>query len=123
MVRCSKQWRPSITWMQPRLTRSLAVRSWTCSPAKLDRPFGDLAPLGLEQVGDRLQRRRLAGAVGAEQGDDLAFRHRQRDPFEHQDHMVVDHLDVVHRKDCSAGCVLRGGLIEPDKGLLQNFRT
>ncbi|MNL62528.1 hypothetical protein D3C87_1865570 [compost metagenome] len=32
MVRCAKQWRPSITWITPRRTRSLGVSWSTRSP-------------------------------------------------------------------------------------------
>ena len=60
-----------------------------------DRTLGHIAALGMQQIGDRLQGRRFPGAVGTEQGDDLAFRHVQRHPLEHQDHVVVDDLDVV----------------------------
>ena len=41
-----------------------------------DRALGHLAAFGAKQVRDRLQGRRLAGAVGAEQRDDAALRHR-----------------------------------------------
>jgi predicted dinucleotide-binding enzyme len=41
--------------------------------AEGDRALGHLAALALEQGGDRLQRGALAGAVGAEQGDDPAL--------------------------------------------------
>jgi hypothetical protein len=37
---------------------------------ELDAALGDIAALGAQQVGNRLQRGGLAGAVGAEQGDD-----------------------------------------------------
>ena len=37
---------------------------------ELDRAVGDLALFGLEQPGDGLERRALARAVGAEEGDD-----------------------------------------------------
>jgi hypothetical protein len=40
---------------------------------ELDAALGDVAALGAQQVGDRLQGGGLAGAVGAEQGDDLAL--------------------------------------------------
>src|SRR5258708_20161347 len=36
-----------------------------------------IAVLGAQQAGDRLEGGRLAGAVGAQQGDDLAPRHRR----------------------------------------------
>ena len=39
------------------------------APSKMTAP-----PRGLHQAGDGLQQRRLAGAIGAEDGDDLALR-------------------------------------------------
>jgi hypothetical protein len=71
--------------------------------AEHDRPFGHRAALGGEQVGDRLERGRLAGTVGAEQRHDLALGHLERDAFEHQDDVVVDHLDIVDREDRLGG--------------------
>ena len=44
----------------------------TMDAAVLDHAF-----LGVENAGHRLQQRRLAGTVGAEQGDDAAFGHLQ----------------------------------------------
>ncbi len=64
-----------------------------------DRALGDVAAFGMQQVGDRLERGGLAGAVGAEQRDDAAPRHVERDALEHQDDVIVDHFDIVDRKD------------------------
>ncbi len=67
--------------MQPRRTSSFGDSDCTSLAVEHDRALGDLAALGMQQVGDRLQRRRLAGAVGAEQRDDAALRHvRARRP-------------------------------------------
>ena len=77
MVRWPKQWRPSITWMQPRRTSSLGDSACTSLAVEHDRALGDLAALGMQQVGDRLQRRGLAGAVGAEQRHDAALAARR----------------------------------------------
>ena len=66
---------------------------------EFDRALRHLAALGMQQVGDGLQGRRLAGAVRAEQGDDAALGHGERDAFQHEDHVVVDDLDVVDRED------------------------
>ena len=67
-----------------------------------DPALGHVAALGAQQVGDRLERGRLPGAVRAEQRDDLAFLHLQRHALQHEDHVVVDHLDAVHRQHGSA---------------------
>ena len=108
-VRWPKQWRPSITWMTPRRTRSLGVSPSTRSPRHMDVALGDLAALGAQQVGDRLQRRRLAGAVGAQQGHDAALRHRQRHALQHEDDVIVDHLDVGDVDDVGRARSLRRG--------------
>ena len=74
-----------------------------------DGAFGDFAALGVQQIGDRLERGGLASAVGAQQRDDAAARHVERDALQHEDHVIVDHLDVVDRKDAvGAGVGLRG---------------
>ena len=99
MVRWAKQWRPSITWMQPRLTSMSGERVVHFIAVEQDRALGDFAALGMQQVRDRLQGRGLAGAVGAEQRDDAAARHLERHALEHEDDVVVDHLDVVERED------------------------
>ena len=59
-----------------------------------DRALRDHAVVDVEQAGDRPQRGGLAGPVGAEQGDDLAVGHDQREAAQHQDHLVVDDLEV-----------------------------
>ena len=60
-----------------------------------DRALGDLAALGVKQIGDRLERGGLAGAVGAEERHNAAVRHRQRHALEHENDAVVDDLDIV----------------------------
>ena len=60
-----------------------------------DRAGGDLAALGAEQVGHRLQEGGLAGAVGAEQGHDLAPAHGQADTAQGDDALIVGRLDVA----------------------------
>ena len=66
--------------------------------AKFDRALGHVAALGPEQIRNRFQRRRFAGAVGAEQGDDLAFMHFERHALQHEDHVIVNDLDIVDRE-------------------------
>ena len=91
---------------RPRLEAPSRMFSRTVRPGKMRRPSGTcempartIAPgfwprIGLpskrdaardvrEQAGDGAQRRRLAGAVGAEQGDDLALLHRDVEPVQH----------------------------------------
>ena len=64
-----------------------------------DLAADDLAVLGLEQARDRFQRRRLAGAIGAEQRDDRALGHLEAEAAQHQDDLVVDHLDVADAEE------------------------
>ena len=63
--------------------------------AKFDRSLGHVATLRSQQVRNCLERRRLARAIGTEQRNDRPFLHLQRNALEHQDHVVVDDLDVV----------------------------
>ena len=113
MVRWPKQCRPSITWMQPRRTSSFGDSVLHLVAVEHDRALGDLAALGMQQVGDRLQRRGLAGAVGAEQRHDAALRHVERHALEHQDDVVVDHLDIVDARGCCLRAAAARGLRRP----------
>jgi hypothetical protein len=63
-----------------------------------DHATADFGTLGAHQPGDRLERGALAGAIGAEQGDDRALGHAQRHPRHGEDRAVVDHFDVVDRQ-------------------------
>ena len=63
--------------------------------AQLNGALGDRAALTLQQIGNGAQCGGLARTVAAEYGDDFALRHLQRDALEHEDHVVVDHLDAV----------------------------
>ena len=74
--------------------------------AVFDRPFGDLAPFGMQQVGNRLERRGLARAIAAQQGRDTALGHLQAHALQHQNDRVIDHLDII---DLKKGLDLRVG--------------
>ena len=63
--------------------------------AEADRAVLDHAFLGVENPRHRLQQRRLAGAIGAEQGDDAAFGNRDADVADRLDGVVVDDADVA----------------------------
>jgi hypothetical protein len=63
--------------------------------AILDAALGDFATLRVQQVGDRLEGGGLARAVRPEERDDAALRHFERNALQHEDHVVVDNLDVV----------------------------
>ena len=55
----------------------------------------DLAGGGFMQAGDCADAGRLAGAIGTDQGDDLALSNLQRDPLDGFDRAVV-HVKVAH---------------------------
>ena len=61
----------------------------------MSRPSKKMAPpIGSTDAADGLEQRRLAGAVGAEQGDDLALPHLEVDAEEHL-HLVVGDVDAA----------------------------
>ena len=61
----------------------------------IDRPFSRTTPRdGVPEPGDDPQERRLAGAVGAEQGEHLAPAHLEAD-VEEDLHLAVGEVDVV----------------------------
>src|SRR5262249_37811938 len=62
---------------------------------ELDRALGDVPALGTQQPRHRLERGGLAGAVGPEEGDDAPLGDLQRHALQHEDHVIVDHLDVI----------------------------
>ena len=67
-------------------------------------PFGHITALSAQQVGNRLERGGLARAIGAKQGYNASFHDFERDPFQHEDHMVIDHLNVVdHQQRFAVG--------------------
>src|SRR5690606_22165407 len=53
------------------------------------------AAFGRQQAADRLERGRLAGPVGAEEGDHAALPDFQRDSLDGEEHPVVGDLDIV----------------------------
>src|SRR5690606_41280569 len=63
--------------------------------AERDVPAPHRAAFGCQQAADRLQRGRLAGPVGAEEGDHAALLDLQRDSLDGEEHSVVGDLDVV----------------------------
>ncbi|GBE23706.1 hypothetical protein BMS3Bbin01_03092 [bacterium BMS3Bbin01] len=75
-----------------------------------DVPFADLAVFGRKQAHDRFEGRGLAGSVRAEQSDEITTFHLQGQAAQHEDHLVVDHLDVVDIEKHAGG---RGGFNRP----------
>ncbi len=71
--------------------------------AELDGALGDLAALGAQHTRYRLQGRRLAGAVGAQERGDAALADVDRHALQHQDDPVVDDLDIVDRQHAKNG--------------------
>ncbi len=73
------------------ITRLLAVDDVTVVG---DGALRDFTVVVAEQSGDGSKGGGFAGAVGAEQGDDVAVGHLDREATQHQDHVVVDDFDV-----------------------------
>ena len=111
-VRSSNTRRPSITWKTPRRTIS-SGGAVDALAVELDRAVGDLALLGVEEPGDRLQGGGLAGAVRAEERDDLAPRDLEREPLQDEDHVVVDDLDVLQARASTSPLRAGGGSGRP----------
>ena len=55
----------------------------------------DVAGVGAAVPLKDFQRRRLASAVGAQESDNAPLGDLQRYTLEDEDHVVVDHLDIV----------------------------
>ena len=85
--------RPPGTCTRPAAKLSSGSRPVTSSPSKkiVPRCIGTSPQMALQQ-------RRLAGAVGAEQGDDLALGQLEVDAEEHL-HRPVAHVEVAHDED------------------------
>ena len=62
---------------------------------EVDGAARDRAALGFQQARNCLERGGLAGSVGAEHSGNLALRHLDRAAFQHQDHIVVNDLDII----------------------------
>ena len=60
-----------------------------------NRAVLEYAFLGIENPRHRLQQSRLAGAIGAEQGDDAAFGNCNADVADRFDSVVIDDADVA----------------------------
>ena len=84
-----KQWRPSGDWEMPSCTMSCGgMRVMSCPSKRIAPVAGGLEP------GDRAQRGGLAGAVRADERDELALLDLHRDALERLDVAVVG-VDVV----------------------------
>jgi hypothetical protein len=64
-------------------------------PVELDPTLGRLRAVHAQEPGDSAQQGRLAGSVRTQQGDDGTPRHLDAHASKHQDHVVVDDLEVV----------------------------
>ena len=84
-----KSWRPSGTWAMPRPTISADREPVEAHAVQLDHAAADG-----EQPGDRPERRRLAGAVAADQRDRLALPHLEGH-VGHRDEIAVGRLDPL----------------------------
>src|SRR6185436_19874714 len=66
---------------------------------KLDRALAHFPAFGMKKIGNRFESCRLAGAIRAKQRNDAAARNFERDTLQHENHMVVNDLDIVDRKN------------------------
>jgi hypothetical protein len=62
---------------------------------ELDGTLGDITALGLEQIGNCFECGRLTGAIAPEEGNYAPLGNLERNALQHQDDVIVDHLDVV----------------------------
>src|SRR3990172_1746277 len=63
-----------------------------------DLALGEVTAVDVEQTTDHPQCRGLPGAVGAEEGHDLAVGDLEGDAAQHEDDVGVDHFDVLQRQ-------------------------
>src|SRR6266446_1755484 len=70
-------------------------------PEKLDAALAHVSPLRPQQSRDGLEGGALAGPVGPEEGDDTSLGDGERHPLQHEDDVIIDHLDVVDREQRS----------------------
>jgi len=92
------------------------VASNAVDPPILEDDFAapDLAVLGFEQTRNGLQRRGFARPIGPQQSNHRALRHLNAYATQHEDHVVIDDLDVADREQCwSVAC----GARLPAKGM------
>jgi hypothetical protein len=72
--------------------------TWTCPEdvvaRKANLSRGDAPALGLKKIRDRFERGRLAGAVGADQRDDLAAPNGHAHAVQGHDGVMIVRLDV-----------------------------
>ena len=94
MVRRGKMCRPSGEWASPRATILWAGTPVRGLPSKMILPDG-----GLEQAGEGAQGGGLAGAVGADEGDDLAGFDAEGDAFDGFD-LAVGDAEVLDLEQC-----------------------
>ena len=76
---------------RPSGTCEMPIRTIASGPSPaIDLPSNRMSPEAGWRAGDRAQRRRLAGAVGAEQGHHLPFVHAKRNAAQRFDFAVAD---------------------------------
>jgi hypothetical protein len=73
----------------------------------MDRPATRTSPTWAARTGDDPQRRRLAAAAGAQEGEELARRHDEVDVVDRGD--VAEALDDVAQLDVGGGRARAGG--------------
>jgi hypothetical protein len=76
-------------------------------PIEQDASLRHLAALCGQQIGDCLERGGFAGAVGSEQGHDLARSHLKRHADQRDDRVVIGDVDAVDREQRRHGRNIR----------------
>ena len=80
----------------PHLVNALSV--------KLDATAGDLAILGAQQAGNRSERCGFACPVGSQEGHNLPLLDLNGDAAQDEDHVTVDHFNVVDFQHQTPAC-------------------
>ena len=60
-----------------------------------DAALGDLTTLGTQQIRNGLERGRLASSIGTQEGHNGPLGNLERDAFEDEDDVVIDHFDIT----------------------------
>ena len=95
--RFGKICRPSATWPMPRLQTLVARPAGDLVVVKADLPA-----CRLDHAGNGADQRGLAGAIGADNRDDRALRHFERNAVQRL-RIAIEHVDLVDpQHQCTA---------------------
>ena len=103
IVRCPKQWRPSMTWIAPRRTRSLGESLSTRSPSNRIEPLVTSPRSARMRFEIAFKVVVLPAPLAPSSATTPAPGHRERDALQHQRDRIVDDLDVEDVEDGRGG--------------------